>query len=162
MNRREALKFFAPAVGLTFLTLVSGVGCTAPQWANFVTIATSFEAYVSLFIQGAEMAWAVLLPLLGANIANIAGTADRAFRDAMVALTNAVAVMADAVQAARLAQLPTLDLTAMIADIKDAVAKVMQVIAQFQPAKATMSVALSTHLDSLDARARSIAAWRVL
>jgi len=157
VNRREALRFFAPAVGLTALTLVSGVGCTAAQWANFVTIATSFATYVQTFIQAAEMAWAIIVPLLKGDVA---GVADRAFRDAKVTLTNAVATMLDAVHVAELAQQPTLDLTAMIATIKGAVAKVMQTIAQYQPAKSNMSVALSATLDSLYARARSIAAWR--
>jgi hypothetical protein len=143
------MKRLAVCACLGLVTLTTA--CTAAQWQSFQTAAASFIAYVQTFVQAAETVWAMIAPLLGDK----ATVANAAFNDAVLALTNALGVLQDAVQAANATQQP-LDLAALMKPVQDAVARVMAVVAQWQPVP---SMGVHAPLDSLQARATTIARW---
>jgi hypothetical protein len=75
-----------------------------------------------------------------------------------VSVTNALAVLQDAVQGAQATQQPTLDITVLMQNVKDAFAHLMAIINQFKT-NAPPPSGLSMRLDSLDVHAHAIAVW---
>src|ERR1700675_2463648 len=65
-NRRFALSILSGLLALPFagIMLLSGSGCTPPQWQIFVDSATKLLQYVQLFLTGAEAVWHVIVPLI--------------------------------------------------------------------------------------------------
>jgi hypothetical protein len=152
---RRVAAAYLTVMMLTLATTLTGaamVACTAAQWANFVAVSTQFATYVLAFLESVKGAWALILPLLG----SAAPDADKVFQKAVVTAANAVQAMQDAVQAATLAQQPTLDLTALMAAVKDAVSALMTIYDQYAVSAPQYA---ATH-DAVRVHARAIAAWR--
>ncbi len=153
MNRiGSALLVLALSVGAIATTGSIELGCTAAQWANFVTLATQFATYVLTFLTGAKGAWALILPLLGTD----APAADKAFQKALVTAADAVAALQDAIKVATLAQQPSPDLIALMDAVKDAISNVMVIVNQYR----AQAMQVGVSYDALNAHARAIAAWQ--
>jgi hypothetical protein len=153
----RALRFASCLLIAACLSAVAlTTACTAAQWASFVTVSTTLATYVLAFLSNAQAAWALILPLLG----SAAPDADKVFQNAVITVANAVAAMQNAVQAATLAQQPTLDISALMQDVKNAVSSLMVIYNQYKVTTPAAARVAAASYDTLDAHARAIAAWR--
>jgi hypothetical protein len=133
------------------VTMAASVpGCTPAQAANVIDTIDSYLRYVSTFVQGAQVVWSVIAPLLGTSQA--AATAE--FNRALASLTDAQVATEDALAAARAANQATPDLSAFLTSIQAAVAQVMDVVQKYsKPAGVGASVSTLAH------QATVIASW---
>lgn len=155
IGRRSAARaigtvlFGAIALGLTGS---AEVGCTAAQWANFVTVATQFVAYVQTFLQTAAAIWPQIVGLLGSN----APAADAVFKKAYATVTDALGALQQGIAAATIAQQPNPDLAALIQAVQQAVSDLMAVVNQYRATAGGVAVGQ----DEMAVQARVIANWR--
>jgi hypothetical protein len=140
------------ALCLFATTGTTQLACTPSQVSNTVTWISQFLNTVTQFLQYAQFAWGIVLPLLPLASQPPADAeftrAIQALNDAMIAVDKALAVAKAANDAN-----PTVDLTS----IKDAVAAVLDIVHKYSvPA----GVRLGASLGSLDELAVTIRGWR--
>lgn len=140
----------ALALALTAPTLQ---GCTEAQFANVLSTFERYIGYVSSFVQGAQVVWSIISPLLASNVQV---SANSQFARALQGVTDAEAAMQDADAAARAANNPNPDFTVVIAQCQAAVKQVMAVFALYQ----TPASGVGLTFTSLERQAAYIEAWR--
>jgi hypothetical protein len=145
---------------LAFVLIASVVslgapGCSPAQWQNVETVAKDFISYVNLFLPAIEAVWSTILPTLGPK----AAAANDEFNKAVVDVTNSLGALMDAIHVADSIGQPAPDIAALLASVKDAVARVMIIVSQYKTA-APQSPTLGAQADRVAIMAQKIAAWR--
>ena len=134
-------KFIAVGViaSATCLGIVGVTDCTPANtptwWQNFlqdpVEQTQSFEEGVNVVLQGVQVAWAVIEPLIPAAQQ---GPAQQAFLDAEASVTNAEQVLLDAAQAIVASQGDggsMANIVALMADVSNAISSVIAIVDQW-------------------------------
>ena len=129
-------------------------GCTQAQAANILQTIQQDEQYVTDFIQGAEAVWAVISPLLGAQVAP---AANAAFAAAIQTATNAQLAGENLVAAAQAANQPLPSITLILADVQAAIPPIVSIIAQYTSAPSSHA---GVSLTALQKQAAVIVALR--
>lgn len=116
------------------VTAGSSVGCAAATawWQNFesnpVAQVQSLEQTVQVTLSSAQVAFAVILPLLPAA-SQAQAQAD--FANAVVSVNHTLQALNDAVQAAVAAQTPNPDFTTVIAAVESAIQQIVAIVDQY-------------------------------
>ena len=122
------------ALVLTLSAVPLGVlGCAAGWWQSITSnpagAISTFLTFVVSFLQGAAAIWNMIFPLIPLSAQPGASTA---FNNTVVTVTQAVAILEDAIRAAAAAQQATPDFGKLVANVQDAIAALMKIIAQWQ------------------------------
>ena len=121
-------------IGTAFLAAAAtmGAGCNSAWWQSFVSNPVlqvqTFEQGVQVVLNEAQLAWAVVLPLLPA--ANVAAITQQ-YENALFAVNHAVKVLNDAVTAAVSAQTSNPNFSALMAAVTDAIGQVLAIVNQY-------------------------------
>jgi hypothetical protein len=160
MNRRQfaaqaARSTLALAFGSALFAFTGSTGC-GPGVQGWLAQIAQFLTYVTTFIQGATALWAVISPLLAADVR---AKADLEFARAIQATTDAQSAGEGLVAAAVNGTGPTPNIAAIIASVQTAAAQIYAVIELYsKPVAATPR--LSTAMVSIAHQARVIANWK--
>jgi hypothetical protein len=127
------------------VSLTAGSGCNSAWWQNFknnpVEQVQAFEQSVQVVLNVAEATWAIVYPLLPANVQPQA-LAD--YNKAVITANAAINTLNDAVQVAVAAQGTPPDFTALEQAISDAVQQIITVINTYKgQTNATLKLAAS-------------------
>jgi hypothetical protein len=145
-------------LALTCLAVTTGA-CTAAQWASFLTNEAQFVTYVQTFLTGVQAVWAVVQVLI--PLASLP-TVTAAYNDALLTTTNALAALEDAAAAGNAANAAPANYGTLVADVQAAVAKLFNIVTQWQPvgASAHVTAATGVAMGQLAEQAARIKAWR--
>lgn len=153
------MKFRRIAALCVLLAIVPATtaGCADLQKVlqDATTDIASVTTYADMFEKLAVSAWAVILPLIGADARP---TADQTFQKALSTLQHSVILANDAITTARAATTQPGDVSALIGAISEAVGQIEGIIAQFQTTSGATRA--SAQLDDLVHVAGVIRTWR--
>jgi hypothetical protein len=131
-------KFFLVSSLSAALALGAVAGCNSPWWqqvqANPAAAVQQFETAAQVAIDGAQIAWATIMPLLPPATAQAINSQ---FLKAISSVNHALQVLNDAVVAAEAAKQSNPDFTALMQAVSDAVGQVIAIIQTYVSMPAT-------------------------
>jgi hypothetical protein len=123
------MKKFVLVTSLSAVLAFGTVGCSSPWWqqitSNPAAAVQQFEAAAQVAIDGAQIAWATLKPLLPPATAQ---AIDGQFLKAVSSVNHALQVLNDAVAAAEAAKQANPDFMTLMQAVSDAVGQVIAIV----------------------------------
>ena len=144
---------------MMLVTPIAVAGCGSTWWANFasnpVAQVQSFELGAQVALNGAQVAFNILLPQLPAADQVVA---QKDFNLAVTSVNHALQVLNDAVTAAVDAKQPNPDFSGVISAVTDAINQVIAIVDQYT-GKAPVAVAALPGLADAKLGAQHLARW---